>query len=378
MKVNFNPFIKNNYSNSIQKNEFKKQNTLNQPRFSALECMALNNLAFCANNKPQAVYAFSRDNTILRFPSKTEAVAVLGVNYCSVTKCLEGDFHESNGYSFAYAKDVEIQREDGSVELDEKAVKRIRESFNDAKRTPVYAISIDGSVQRFNSLAIASLELEIPIRSISKVLTKNTHASNGYVFVSADELEMRDKKGALIYDKNGKPLLNNEVKIAQLERFSKSYRGPVCSIDCFGGIRRFEDENEVIAKFGRKARTARDLGERAKVFSKRIFVQENLIISRDEQGYARYDKDGNYIYDISKINKLLEVFEDTKIRPVKAKNLITGEVIEFECSSQAAQVLGITKQAINQNLNGKNKTASGYKFEYLYPRTIKKYTLITE
>ena len=330
MKVSFNPFIKNNYLNSIQKNEFKKQNTLSQPRFGALECMAINNLAFCANNKPQAVYAFSRDNTILRFPSKTEAVAVLGVNYCSVTKCLEGEFHESNGYAFAYAKDVEIQREDGSIELDEKAVKRIREGFNDAKRTPVYVLYVDGTMKKFDSLAIASQELEVPVRSISKSALGYGHTASGYVFINADDIEIRDDKGALVYDKNGQPLLNMEVKKAELERFSKAYRGPVCSIDCFGRIKRFQDENEAFNNSGHKVKIARDTNERPKVFLKRIFVQENVLISRDEQGYARYDKDGNYIYDISKINKLLEAFEDTKIRPVKARNIITNEAPSTE------------------------------------------------
>lgn len=378
MRINFNPYVKNNYLNQFKRNDFENRSALNKTNCNTGECIKIYNPAFCAYHKPQPIYAFSRDNAILKFQSKTDAMTTLGINYCSLAKCLEGTCHEANGYSFAYAKDVEIKNEDGTIELDEKVIKKIREGFSNSKKTPVYALFLDGSTKRFDSLTIASQELEIPVRSISKTALGYGHTANGCVFVNADEIEIRDDKGALVYDKKGQPLLNMEVKKAMLEKFSKAYRGPVCSIDCFGRIERFQDEEEAFSDFGTKVRIARDVGEKPRVFSKRIFVQENVIISRDKQGHAKYDKNGNYIYDVSKINKLLEAFEDVKIRPIKARNIITNEVIEFESTTQAAKALGLTKQAINQNLSGKTKLTSGYKFEYLYPRTIKSYTLIAE
>lgn len=378
MRVSFNPIIKNNFYNKTFKNNVYKKQVFNEKPLMALECLAINNIAFCATMKNPAIYAISRDNAILKFENKTAASETLGCNFASITKCLEGKFHESNGYAFLYADDVEIQKEDGSIELDEKLIKKIREGFANAKTTPVYALSMDGSVQRFDSLAVASDELEISVSTISKSLLKSGHTAGKYVFVSANDLELRDEKGAVIYNDNGQPVLNNEVKKAELERFSHAYRGPVCSIDCFGNIRRYEDENEAFNYSSNKVATLRDVNEKGKVYLGQIYVQENVIISRDEQGYARYDKDGNYIYDISKINKILEAFEDVKIKPVKAIDIITGEVIEFKSSTEAACILNIKKQAIHAVLKGKNKTASGYKFEYLYPRTIKNYTLIQD
>lgn len=378
MRINFNPVIKNNFFSLVKRQEAKNTHIAKNSSFGALEALAMQNIAFCAKNKSEAIYAFSRDNRILKFESKTAASDILDCNFTSITKCLNGQFHESNGYAFVSADEIEIKKEDGTIELDEKVIKRVREGFNNAKTTPVYAISLDGTAQKFDSLAAASEALEISVSTISKSLLKSGHTAAKYVFISANDLELKDETGAVIYDENGRPELNYEVKKAELERFSKAYRGPVCKIDYSGNIRRFYDENEAFNNSGHKVATIRDINERGKVHSKHVYVQESAIILRDEKGFAMCDKNGNYIYDIAKINKVLEAFEDVKIRPVKATNLETGEVLDFECASVAADKLKITKQAIHANLKGKHKTASGYKFEYLYPRTIKSYNLITE
>ena len=111
---------------------------------------------------------------------------------------------------------------------------------------------------------------------------------------------------------------------------------------------------------------------------KYLVVKENDILQRDEMGKTIFDENGDYIYDIAKINKYLQAFETTKIKPVKAKNIATKEVITFESSAQAAEVLGVSKQAIGGCLKGKIKTVMGYTFEHLYPHYIDSYSLVKE
>ena len=146
MRVSFNPIAKYNSFNKMPKAEIGSKKTPNANVLGTLECIATNNIAFCAINSPQAIYAISRDNEILKFESKTAASEVLDCNFVSITKCLAGKFYESNGYAFIHAKDIEIKKEDGSIELDEKVIKKGKMIVKEVNDTVMEIFNITGFV----------------------------------------------------------------------------------------------------------------------------------------------------------------------------------------------------------------------------------------
>ena len=366
--LKYNPYRSNRLNQS-------KNSVAEKPKQQYFECC---NIPFTYLIKQEPVYCVNRDGTVVKFESKIAASQFLNLPYSSVASSLKGRLHETKGYCFLSAKDVEIVQEDGTTKVDEAVLKKARESFEKAKTMPVYALDYDGNLTRYDSQTAASKDLEISISSISKCVLKDSHSAGRYIFIPASELEIRNNAGILIQDKKGRPILDSEKIRQELQRFSKAYRGAICLIDYLGNIQVFETEQQAAKKGFSLAKVSRNMSGDTMLEGKYLVVKENDILQRDEMGKTIFDENGDYIYDIAKINKYLQAFETTKIKPVKAKNIATKEVITFESSAQAAEVLGVSKQAIGGCLKGKIKTVMGYTFEHFYPHYIDNYSLVKE
>ncbi|MBQ8847461.1 MAG: hypothetical protein IJ003_00785 [Candidatus Gastranaerophilales bacterium] len=360
------PYYKNSYSFNLNKNN---QKTFKYIDFSlnGLDCLARNNFAFLGGKTvPTPVYAISQDNKIKRFETINSASRELNIPTASISKCLSGRFKKVGNYTFLTAQQLENQDDKSNVTLDDSSLKVARDKFYTGKELPVYAIDIDGTVRRFDSVAQAAKKLEVSLRSIYPTLSGRGHLSGDYVFVPASKIELRDEKtGAILYGKNRKPFLDSKVINCALNEFSNAKNAPICKIDCFGKVQRLDNSSRNNSAF-RNSRIIRSLDDEIKISGKNIFVAENVIIARTSEGKAIYDDYGNFLYDAEKINAILEAFKNAKVKPVIAIDTSTGEISRYESISEAARKLGVSRQAADYALNY-HKRVAGHKIEYFYP-----------
>lgn len=370
--VNFNKNYNFKY-NKAQKSDKKSENF---NYVSSLQCLANQNIAFCAK-KP--VYAMDKDYHLIYFDSAQRASLILGVNDSGIASVLKGRNHLAGEYTFAYAADIEIKNKDGKKEVKPEAIERLKENFQKAKTMPAYVLDYDGNIKRYDSETKAAQAIDTTLKVVNKAACGYSYLANKHIIIPANEIELRDKKGDVILGTDSKPLLNYEKVRQELAKFSRTQFAPVCAIDYLGNIQRFDNKQKLTEKQNTSLSTASSCLNNGKPTRDKIFVYENDILFRDEFGKTRKDINGNYIYDLSEINKRLQVFADAKLKPIRVKD-VKGDKIHyyyFDHGQHAADKLGITKQMVSKCLK-EERPWNGCYFEYMYPTYLDKYTIISD
>ena len=232
-----NPY---NYSRQICKN-----NNVNQKQFavSSLQCLANQNIAFCAK-KP--IYAMDKDYNLQYFESIQNAVCDLGVCESSITQVLKERNHVAGGYTFAFARDVEVVDEKGNKTLKPEVVQKLEENFDNAKTVPVYLIDYDGNIQRFDSETQAANFLGLSLKVINKAANNYSYTARDYLVVLASAIELKDKDGKVVLDDNLEPVLDYKKVQSELRKFSCAQDVPICTISYLGEITRYKNRKELI------------------------------------------------------------------------------------------------------------------------------------
>lgn len=372
MKIN--PIILNkNYNFKYSKAQKSEKMCENFNYTSSLQCLANQNISFCAK-KP--VYAMGKDFKLIYFDSAQRASLILGVNDSAIASVLKGRNHLAGDYAFAYASELEIENKDGKKELSPDAVERLKENFKNAKTVPTYILDYDGNLTRCDTQTLAARALKTTLKVVNKAACGYAYVAKNHIVIPADEIELKDDNGDTMLGFNSKPLLNYEKVRLELAKFSNTQFAPVCTVDYLGNIQRFNNKQELIDEKDVSLGTVSSCLNSGKPTRDKIIVYENDILFRDEFGKTRKDINGNYIYDLSKINKRLQVFADSKLKPIRVKD-VKGDKIHyyyFDHGQHAAEQLGITKQMVSRCLK-QERPWNGYYFEYMYPTYLDKYTI---
>ncbi|MBQ4645775.1 MAG: hypothetical protein IJB79_00340 [Candidatus Gastranaerophilales bacterium] len=535
MRVNFHQFPLLNKNHSQR----KQPSLLNRLEFDT----------FSFQGKIRAVYAINKDGTRARFDSAKEASTKLGIERPNVYNVLQGISKQTCGYTFVWADEVEYQDESGKIALNEEKMLSLLNNFSNANNFELYSLEFDGTTKRHENITSLSIDERCSSTRISDILGGRVSQTNGYVFIRANDVDLRDEKGKIITDNEGNPIpdkkkinklretflysqknfpivviskdkktrifptikeagnqlpiavsaiiraLNNpqygvkKCAVARLsdvvlkdsegnvvfsednnfvlddeklqktylnyfevdetkqisfcgnprkiyaydyegnsfqfdgrpqaaqtlgmsrsritdsirkeeithgyvfaladdiemindegesvldlekvqklmETFSRAYSIPICTIGLDGKINRYLNYKDAQQKVGIPEGRISDVIYRDNRFyeSKGILiVKEPEILLRDEYSRIKKDKDGNYLYDLDKVSKLMEGFMTGKIRPIIARNCETDEVLTFKSATEAARYFNLSKTSVDDCLKNKCLTCAGHYFDY--------------
>lgn len=164
------------------------------------------------------LYVVDEENPdkITRFDGRIQAAKELGILQNSISACIKDKKLRSRGLAFIDAREVEVQKEDGTYELDmdkyKEALRLLKVARVESKpgnKNAVYTFDEFEKWSRFDSVTEASKELEIPRNSINFSIQGKPEVTNGHIFFYAQNFEEIDEEGNL------KP---NEAKLQKMAK----------------------------------------------------------------------------------------------------------------------------------------------------------------
>ena len=294
MKITFNPVIRKQQANfnSSKTNVLRNQK---QVALNGLDCLANYNLSF-GTRKLKAVYAIDYDGSYEKFEKAKDAVKKYG---SSVRQILTGYCSTTNGKRFIYADEIETL--DG--EITSNAIFKVLAGFQDAQNQAIYAIDYFGNIQRFDNRTILGETLHISKGEINRILNQHQDTASGYTFVSAFDVELRDKNGKLLKDENNNPVVDIEIINRLRERFL--YTGkefPVARIDIDGNVERFLNINEAAQKTNSKrVNIDQSILKQSITQERYTYVRLSDVVMLDQFEDVVFDENNDFAIDYNEV-----------------------------------------------------------------------------
>lgn len=300
MKITFNPTIKNYQTNykPLKSNSAPMKSYAN---INGLNCLANYDLTFCSRT-PRAIYAIDYDGNYEKIESISKVEnAVSG----AIGAVLDGRCAVFDNRTYIYADCAESS--DGKI--DSNAIYKAILRFQNAQNQPLYAIDFNGNLQRFNNRKEASTAFNIPLNNINQVLNHTIETTNGYVFIRAFDVEMRDKNGKLLKDENNKPILDMETINKLREGFLYAGRGfAVVSIDKKGNIIQYQNLKEAAKKTANKRENIAQALSSGKITQgKYAFARLADVVLIDEFGDVVFDENNDFVIDYDKVEEFRQM-----------------------------------------------------------------------
>ena len=306
MKIFFNSAII--YNHQIKNDLSKNTNFIvkNNAQLNSLECLFSYNLPFCS--KP--VYVIDYDGTYEKFPSANAAKRELGISLPSI---IQKKSKATGSKTVAYAN--EIENKDGEVDIGK--IKKAILKFNDASSQPIYAISFDCKTKKFNNIKEAAQNLSLQRNEISRSLLEDRYVTHGYIFTKAFNLELRDKEGKLLRDKNGNPLLDID-KLNHLKEIFLYTDGkvPLLEISKDGSLKIFQSAVDVAKELNCARHNIYQAISRCGLCQGKAYVRLIEMVKSDTSGRILFNEDGSYELDMKKIEEYKkETFANRRLHP---------------------------------------------------------------
>lgn len=296
MKITFNPIIKQQQTYFNKPNKTTSIQIQAQSNLLKLEHVGNYNLFFGRN--PKAIYSIDYEGNCEKFES---VQAAKDKHSSVVSRILKGDISASNNKTYVYADYIELP--DGKI--NPNALWKSLLAFRDAKSQPVYSIDYYGNIKKYNNAKDASNPLGITESNINRVLNQTNLATRGYVFISAFDVEMRNKNGKLLKDENGKPIIDIKAINKARENFLKTGTNyPIVQIDKNGNITRFRSIKEASEKTSDSTNAiAHSLSMGRKCQKKYIYVRLEHVVLVDENGDVMCDENNDFAIDYDKLER---------------------------------------------------------------------------
>lgn len=211
----------------------------------------------------------------------------------------------------------------------------------------VYAINYDGSYERLNSAAEAGTKYSG--NAVYACLSGKTYASDGRVFIYANEIENE----------------NREINLTAIQKallnFKYANNQPIYSIDFNGNIERFDSPKDAYGKVDVSNSRINQILENTLETSKGYtFVRAFDVELRDENGKLLFDEDMKPLVDMKKINKarekILHTQRDFPVIMVSAD----GETKTYKNLKDVADNIGYTYQNVAKALSSTRTIQNKY------------------
>ena len=290
---------------------------------------------FCSQKRNQPVYAVDAYKNVQKFETRKEAANALGVSPTTISGVLQGQYNRSGIYTFLSPEEIEKIDDDGNIKLDAKKL----ESAKNKIITAIYAIDKDKNFTRYETQKEASLSLDIATGNISRCLL-TAGKSNGYVFVSATEIEKVDEDGNVVID------------VEKIEKLSAKLTEDeaIYVIDNKGCFQKFNPINETAEATGvNPSDLTKGFNGFKKVIDGNTFVKAKNLETKKVNGDFVIDED-----------KLIALFIPNRFSLFALD--IKGNPIFFKTQTEASRELGISSFSITSCLNGNIDNIDGYTF----------------
>ena len=155
-----------------------------------------------------ALYIGTENKKDIRFDKITGAISDLKISHRSINACLTGDSKFAGDYCFALASEIETIKEDGTVDINQDKIDKLKKEAKIAKENDtymkgkaVYTLRIkDNSLKRYDISADAAKILEFSPANISACLAGRIEILGGFIFIPAYKIEVKNKDGILVPD----------------------------------------------------------------------------------------------------------------------------------------------------------------------------------
>lgn len=307
--------------------KINKLNTLKQTQIQSNSKFELGNIQphFLGIRIARSVCLIFEDDSIEKLDSYQAAAERLGVSNDVMYNYLRTNSKAKlNGAICTYSDIIEKKNDNGSTEYDNEAIEQLKirakiqrtsspktDKINAKYKKQIYMVSLDGSIKKFNSRAEASRETKIPTGGISNILNPehpHTATRERKTFISVYDASIKDKNGDLILDENNEPILDEKVIFGIRKVLSKLPVPQIVSIDKDCNVKIFQSRAEVVEKENVCPSTldwnivcmARKIGDKT-------YAKLSDVILKDDDGFAVFDENGNYILDRAKIEALKDI-----------------------------------------------------------------------
>lgn len=309
------------------------------------------NISFCASKSN--FYCIFPDGTYKKYSDRKKAQEELQLAKTNIAQCLQKKRSITRNYGFVFANEIEKTDENGQTIIDneklEAEIKRIKDAQKSKdKPIPIYAIDKNGQYTRFESKYKASKTLDIDIRHIAQVLSKELNKTAEYTFVYPDEIETEIENGKTIVDRK---------KLSEIvsNAFENKRLVPIYAIDEKGRYQKYSGIRIAARELSLEtANISRCLKGESKRVGNYTFVKADEVETELTGGKIIVDE-----------RKIKEINDNSLIKesyvPIYAINAF-GKCKRFKSTKGAAKELEIDDTAIRHCLQGKYKTIHGFAF----------------
>lgn len=290
---------------------------------------------FRAQKKNQPVYSVDEHKNVQRFETRKDAAVALGINPSTISGVLLGQLNRSGIYTFLSPEEIEKIGEDGQVKIDDKKVEEAKNKII----TAIYVIDKHKNYVRYETQKEASLSLGVATGNISRCLLTEGK-SNGYVFVSATEVEKVDENGNVVVD------------VEKIEKLSAklSEDEAIYVLDDKGAFQRFNTINEAAETTGvNPSDLTKGFNGFKKVIDGNTYVKAKNLETKKINGQYVLDED-----------KLIALFIGNRASLYALNE--RGQARFFKTQTDASKKLGISSFSITSCLKGVIKNIDGYTF----------------
>ena len=291
---------------------------------------------FQSQKRNQPVYAVDAYKNVQKFETRKNASNALGVNPSTISGILLGRLNRSGIYTFLSPEEVEKISSDGEIQIDTQKVQNAQYKIVPA----IYAIDKDKNYIRFNSQIEASRTLGIATGNISRCIHSEAGKSQGFVFVSATEVEKVDENG------------NEVVDIAKIEKLANSLNqdSAIYVIDENGSFSRFDTPSDAAKATSIDEKSLeKGFNEFKKKIGKYTYIKAKNIEEKKLNGKYELEED-----------KLIALFIGNRYSLYSVDK--QGNARFFETQSEASKMLGVSSYSITSCLKGVIKNVDGYTF----------------
>ncbi len=307
--------------------KINKLNTLKQTQKQSNAKFELSNIQphFLGIRIARSVCLIFEDGSIEKLNSYQSAADRLGVCADVMYNYLRTNSKAKlNGAICVYSDIIEKKNDDGSIDYDDDAIEQLKirakiqrtsnpktDKINAKYKKQIYMVSLDGSIKKFATRAEASRETNISTGGISNILNPehpHTATRERKTFVSVYDASIKDKNGNLILDENKEPILDEKVIFELRKMLSRLPIPQIVSIDKDCNVKIFQSRAEVVEKENVCPSTldwsiicmARKIGDKT-------YAKLSDVIIKDDNGFAVFDENGDYVLDKAKIEALKDI-----------------------------------------------------------------------
>ena len=170
------------------------------------------------------------------------------------------------------------------------------------KEKAIYAIDLNGNLQKFNSALDAAQVLGLSYQTISSALKNKKQAGQKYIFLKAQDIEKRDKNGELIRNKDGKIALEQrKIKKAKETFLYSKTNYPIIEITPNGKVTIYQDIKEASLKTNISPSNICCAVSRGGCCNGSLYMRLSDFVLKDKNGNVIYRNNGEYKLDEEKI-----------------------------------------------------------------------------